>query len=575
MDEILYLEADEEITSVVDKLKGMDAKSVSLVAPKGSTIVQSVVSLKLLKKEAESIDKKIAIITTDEVGRNLASRIGLPVFADTKSAEPLQIKQENIPDVGEVIEIDMRDIDTKLPDNFEIYRYDQNKSKAQDKEIDEPESAQRHEESEIPEKKPEDSAKPAERDFIKRPVSTALQENRAEIESARPISTESKLPPIKKSKRRVPLVVAFIIVGTLAFILLADLLLARATIDIAIPADALNKEVPVTVERDLSKPDIENGIIPGAQVQKEGEYSQTFEATGEKDAGEKATGSLTFKNEAGVDETIEAGATVASASGLEFVLQTTITVPKASLNSAGDKVLGQATGAVEAKNPGDSYNLPASTSYSVYGKSKISVSGGTSGGLTKKIRIVSSSDIESAKEQLQEKGKQELLGQVQEGEQKAIDGAEKVEVLNFSSTKNTNDEAQEFKATATIRLITLAYNEEQLKQASLEQIEKSLEKGKGVLATQSDTFSPSVASSDINIGKVSLNVAVSTHVGPAIDLTDLSSAWRFKTLNWVNKEAGKIPEAQVKQVSIWPKYALPITPILKERIIINLEYTKK
>ena len=51
MDEILYLEPDEEITSVVDKLKGLEANSVGLVAPKGSSIVQSLVSLKLLQKQ--------------------------------------------------------------------------------------------------------------------------------------------------------------------------------------------------------------------------------------------------------------------------------------------------------------------------------------------------------------------------------------------------------------------------------------------------------------------------------------------------------------------------------------------
>src|SRR3989339_2194439 len=143
MEEILYLEADEEITSVVDKLKGLEAPSIGLVVPKGSTIAQSLVSLRLIKKEAEKLKKDISIITSDEVGRNLAAQADLPVFADVKSRTPIDVNQLEKAPENEQIEIDMSvgtasetakkgketkevvEPEEELPEGLSVHRYDE------------------------------------------------------------------------------------------------------------------------------------------------------------------------------------------------------------------------------------------------------------------------------------------------------------------------------------------------------------------------------------------------------------------------------------------------------------------
>ena len=55
----IYLESDEEITSVVDRLRKSEAKEIILVIPKGTALLQSIVNLKLLKKEAEKLKKHL------------------------------------------------------------------------------------------------------------------------------------------------------------------------------------------------------------------------------------------------------------------------------------------------------------------------------------------------------------------------------------------------------------------------------------------------------------------------------------------------------------------------------------
>ena len=71
----IYIEATEEITSVVDRLKDVDAEDVIVVIPKGSIILQSIVNLKLLKKQAKRHQKNLIIVTNDKIGRNLASAV--------------------------------------------------------------------------------------------------------------------------------------------------------------------------------------------------------------------------------------------------------------------------------------------------------------------------------------------------------------------------------------------------------------------------------------------------------------------------------------------------------------------
>ncbi|MDZ7586533.1 MAG: hypothetical protein U0946_02155, partial [Patescibacteria group bacterium] len=88
MDEILYLEPDEEITSVIDKIKQSKSNRLSLVVPKEATLLQSVINLRLLSKEAINLGKEIALVTSDKIGRNLASRVGLTVYESLGSQRP-------------------------------------------------------------------------------------------------------------------------------------------------------------------------------------------------------------------------------------------------------------------------------------------------------------------------------------------------------------------------------------------------------------------------------------------------------------------------------------------------------
>jgi len=79
MHETFYIEADEEITSIIEKLRRTQSSEVFVVVPKGALLIQSIINLKLLKKEANDLGKEISIITQDKLGKMLVEKAGIVV----------------------------------------------------------------------------------------------------------------------------------------------------------------------------------------------------------------------------------------------------------------------------------------------------------------------------------------------------------------------------------------------------------------------------------------------------------------------------------------------------------------
>lgn len=77
---VVYLEIDDEVTVVYDKVKAIKSKHVYIVAPKRSIIFQSIVNLKILSRKAADEGKKIYLITNDKNGIHLGQKVGISVY---------------------------------------------------------------------------------------------------------------------------------------------------------------------------------------------------------------------------------------------------------------------------------------------------------------------------------------------------------------------------------------------------------------------------------------------------------------------------------------------------------------
>lgn len=115
MHKTIYIEADEEITSIIDRIKKEGSPDIFIVVPKNAMLVQGVINLKLLKKEAVKIKKNIILVTNDKQAKKVIGRIGFEI-KESLSAEEMEstIPDEEIDEVEQVSldsieEIDMQE----------------------------------------------------------------------------------------------------------------------------------------------------------------------------------------------------------------------------------------------------------------------------------------------------------------------------------------------------------------------------------------------------------------------------------------------------------------------------------
>ncbi|PIQ79130.1 hypothetical protein COV81_03115 [Candidatus Peregrinibacteria bacterium CG11_big_fil_rev_8_21_14_0_20_41_10] len=101
---VIYVEIDEEVTSVFEKIKQKNVKQLYLSIPKRSVLFQSLINIKILKRKVSEIDKEIIFITTDDTGAYFANQVGLPVYKNLRLekfdyATPSGVNESSIDDV--------------------------------------------------------------------------------------------------------------------------------------------------------------------------------------------------------------------------------------------------------------------------------------------------------------------------------------------------------------------------------------------------------------------------------------------------------------------------------------------
>lgn len=92
MNNYFYVDTDDEITSVIGKIREEKTEEIFLVVPKRALIAQSLVNLRLLDKEAKKHKKKLVFVSPDAHIRKLAEKAGLAVKKYV--AKPKEEKKE-------------------------------------------------------------------------------------------------------------------------------------------------------------------------------------------------------------------------------------------------------------------------------------------------------------------------------------------------------------------------------------------------------------------------------------------------------------------------------------------------
>src|SRR3954463_13342267 len=81
----IYIDFDDEITAIIDKVTSSKERIVALVLPKRAAVLQSIVNMKLLKRSAENEKKHVVLITTESGLLPLAGAVGMHVAPSLQS----------------------------------------------------------------------------------------------------------------------------------------------------------------------------------------------------------------------------------------------------------------------------------------------------------------------------------------------------------------------------------------------------------------------------------------------------------------------------------------------------------
>lgn len=397
--EIIYLEADAEITDAIDKLKNAKGDAVKIVVPARSSLLQSAVNLKLLKKAAKDHGKEMALVTNDKTAQYLAGGVGLAVAASLKSEPriPEGVKEDVRPDIVEP------DPDEKLPATAE------KPSKSSESSSKDSKSSSKDKDG-----KSKSSEAAEEAVIAKRAIGEGYDDDAVGAEELAQKKAKAKVPNYSAFQKKL-----LAGAGVLVAVLVAAglfITLPTAKLTIIARADKLAINSPFVLDAASTQSDPSSLTYAGQKATLQKDLTQNFNATGKKDVGTKATGNVTISNCSNSDSfTIPAG-TVLSSQGKNFALNAEAAVPGAKFSGGNCSKAGTVGGAITATANGDAYNL-GSTTFAIAGfDAKVTASGSTAGGTSKTVTVVTQADVDGARQQAVDAAanasKDELLAKV-------------------------------------------------------------------------------------------------------------------------------------------------------------------
>ncbi len=527
--DILYLEIDEEIPSVIDKLKKLDSGDAVLVVPAGASLIQSVVNVKLLKRAADKARKRLALVTTDPLGRHVASQVGVPVFVSVKDRRSFDILRSNRPTERDADEIDLRPDETAAPAGVAVHHYGESPH-------DEPpprHAPLKHE----PAKELGFTGHVVEVDPPASLVPTAVPEPDNLSERIEP-SAESKEPlmsnlrletsaPRPGRNRRWALI--FLAVLVLAGLGVLWMYYPHVVVALTVATEPLEAKPKLIVDSSKQFSTERPGIIPGDHLEVIADNSVEVSATGTKDVGTKASGTVSLENRLGQAVKISAGTTLIG-SGQTLLSAADATIPAATvaIDATGAVTVtpGKADVEVAASQSGEGGNLAKATVLSVQGlgssvqdKVTASVKSGLSGGTSKKVTVVSQDDFDKAKAEAQDAAtkaaKEKLSGQL--SGKKLLEQADRVTVTSEEPSAKVDDEAEKVSVKVTVKYEALVFDEGAARTALSAVMQADVPAGKMLVLTEKDEIVSSVETVDWPAGTLTLKTTANVHIAPQID----------------------------------------------------------
>ncbi|MBI2196257.1 hypothetical protein HYU45_01450 [Candidatus Daviesbacteria bacterium] len=369
-------------------------------------------------------------------------------------------------------------------------------------------------------------------------------------------------------------ILLFGIVLSLALVLGTYILLPKANVKIFVEPKVLEKDAEVIADPNQKAVDEDAKIIPGQTVETEVSGSAKDNASGKRQIGDPAKGTIVIYNKTLSPQVLSKGTSISSG-GIKFTLDTSATIASQSASDSGI-TFGKANTTVTAASIGADGNLPSGSDFTIAGYSSDKLAakseGNLSGGTSKDVTVVSSEDQQRLLAKLSSDLRQQAQQKLQEKfpNKKILQEALSEQVTRKSYNKNINDQASEFALNMTIRYKGTAFEDKDLKLIVSKLVTTQVPDGFQLDLSETETQAD--VSKLEKDGKLIFLARFKAKMIPQVDKDKIRNQIKFKTPAEVANLLKGMDNILGSEISWTPKIpkALERLPILSKNIKIEV-----
>lgn len=543
----IKLKKSDDIAAVIQIIKDLKDREVVFELEKGSPLLSSSSNLRLMKKTGEVMGKKIRVRTDDPTGRMLAIKAEvLEGDVPSESVKPVVLRP--MPGRGRTTDIKPRFSDIVRP-----------------------------------------KARPVPQQYVEPEVDVdAEQVYRSAAMESVPAVPVVRATRVKKGSSFSKIFVVTMVVLVLVVFALA-VLLPTANITIYARSEPITRDSEVIVDKTATKVDEDKMVVPATVVSREVSQTKNFPATGSKNVGTKATGSVQLYNFTKNTLTLKATTTVLLVNGKKFLFTKDVTGlrPTATIGTGADAEVDPSSlippVSLVAEQPGEDYNIAANTKFNivnaalgnqnVYGVDTQAFTGGS----TKNVKVVSQQDLDNAAasmtNSIAQSAEDDLKSENVGSDVKLLPTGITKEVLAKTANKAAGDTADTFDMTMIAKISGLAFKETDVKELAKSKIVSVLSDDKFLVPDAEESVIATFKSLDLTRGTGLLSVHYETVAAYKVDAGNLPQLLAGKNANEIKEILLTKPEIDRVDVEFAP-FFVNKAPKLNGKIYIHNELSQ-
>lgn len=538
----IQIRIDEDINKIAAKVKRAPDSDLALVVPRGAALFFDPKNLRFIKKLADGLDKKIALVTMDPDGIRAAEELGI------------EIKDQSVLR-GRAVAMDVNPVQKTQP----VWTPPKHEVSLED----------------LPQYK--EAEKLPEADLIRHPIykpAEPVGEPVGPVEPAIEKKTASVLTEKPNRKVNVPeksgaLLRRFgffsIVLAILIGLALALFVLPEAKLTVFARSIPVKTAVQLNVDQSAPDYDYSSGVIPGTIISKDIIFSKHFDATGKVDVGSKAGGKVQIYNFSGKILRLNAATTTLSIGEKKYHFTQDVTNIIPTKTIPGSKNIDSssliAPVLVVAEESGEASQAAKGVRVEImnqaFGSKPTLLYAITAdpieGGDSRISSTITVQDIDAAKQQLSAMIKSQAEQDIASAQKlETVDSGVRVDSEEITFDKNAGDASVNFDGQVKAHITALAYDPQNLQNFVRQKISSALPKNQYLASNQKGDLVPVFTNIDFSKGIGTISAAFTGVAGTKLDIKGIASKINGKTAEQLKEILLSDPDIEGVDVEFSP-----------------------